>query len=956
MFLDVFDSIINLFGQLSEKIGLSMLSVMGLSLMLLTIIVSFLVTQFSIEIKTAKAVAKINKYLELNPFITDENLVEFNKLMKHIPAPMRLQWQQYMVNRDKKPSEFFTEHNCIEKPFKTSAYASQIVAVRVFTICLSILLFIFSCSYFVRTNNAVFSFSAVLSSLLISGVIGLVGALYLLFLKARRNSSLSELYYNFADYQKYVDRACTTLPDYVDYEILFTRKEITSGIPVLQEYLRQRALYEQEQINKAKESQVQHEHYDFSSLGINGSLIMEKSMEQCEFFTGNRKRIEAEIASIQGEKDILERQNDEKNKTTQRKLRDIQESLDRLKEKLDATTSIVLSNDLRKQRENEVQKQRQLEKESADQSKKYDDDRRKLDEQIAAKRDELEQIRKQVEATIIVEFKLYADKIYEELKGVADAQIKDEMDRLNAEKIQLEQALEERDKLFVEKSTVCDEKNVKLEEYEKQIAENAQLVKEAEELKEQFGKSANDKDREIFDTKRQLESRNIEIEKKNRIIEDQKQKIKELKKKKQVYVNRFFDMDGREFFYNEDGEPYYIDTYGDKNYVPEEKLDEYKKPEIGEYYEPGEYYEQMAEQEQPVEEQPAQENYAEEEHDIEQPVEVTDGSIDLGFTDADIFAALNEKPEEEKTEEQPVEETAEPEFHKQVYDFQWENSNESSPEDFIKQEEPEAPVASEAEPVDDEFDELDNLVPEPVEEPAEEQPQEAPVEEQSVEAPVEEDKEEKSEETPAEEVAEEKQDELDELDKLIAEQNAELERQNQDLSKQLEDTQKVAEGEPEPAEKPVEESEAEEPTEEQPKEEKPKKKAPAKKASAKKAPAKKTAAKKAPAKKVANKKPAKKKSGSGNGNKGGSAPKKAPAKKAAPKKAAPKKAEPKKKAPVKKALAKKEPKASKPKAEKKTEKPEKEYKKAVQDAISFNLDMFNQQLQNAIDDIDKDGE
>ena len=177
MLLDVFESIINLFGQVSETIGLSLLAVAGLSLMLLTIVVSFLVTQFSIEIKTAKAVEKINKYLELNPFITDENLVEFNKLMKHIPAPMRLQWQQYMVNRDKKPSEFFTEHNCIEKPFKTSAYASQIVAVKVFTVCISILVFLFSSAYFVRTNNAVFSFSAVLSSLLISGVISSVSFL-----------------------------------------------------------------------------------------------------------------------------------------------------------------------------------------------------------------------------------------------------------------------------------------------------------------------------------------------------------------------------------------------------------------------------------------------------------------------------------------------------------------------------------------------------------------------------------------------------------------------------------------------------------------------------------------------------------------------------------------------------------------------------------------------------------
>ena len=144
MLLDIFSSIIETIGSWSEQVGLGLTVIIGFGLVLLTIIISFICTQFSIEIKTLKAVNKLNKYLELNPFVTEENLVEFNKLMKKIPMPMRRQWQQYMVTRDKRPSEFFNDTNCIDNPFKASNYESHIVAVRASVIIISLLAFVFS--------------------------------------------------------------------------------------------------------------------------------------------------------------------------------------------------------------------------------------------------------------------------------------------------------------------------------------------------------------------------------------------------------------------------------------------------------------------------------------------------------------------------------------------------------------------------------------------------------------------------------------------------------------------------------------------------------------------------------------------------------------------------------------------------------------------------------------------
>ena len=928
MLLDAFSSVVDFIVQVGSYLGLSWIAVAGLSIMLLTFIISFLCTQFSIELRTTRAIEKLNIYLESNPFINDENLVEFNKMMKKIPSPMRVQWQQFMVNRDKKPSEFFSEENCIEKPFKVSSYKNHVGAVRTCLICVSILAFVLSCGALINvgaTNLA----TVLVESLLLSLALYFVGELYILFLKVRRNSSISDLYYNFANFQKYIDRAVTTLPDYVDYEILFTRKEIVSGIPVLQEYLQQRALYEQEQIKKAKESQVEHEHYDFSALGVNGSLIMERAMRECEYYLGNRKRILAEISELEGSRDMLEKSYDEKNKTNQRKLRDIKESLDRLKDKLDSTTNIIVGNDLRKQRENEIQKQRQLEREVDEDNNKFDADKKKIAEEIAGKKAEIEEFRKTAENALNNEFKAYSDKIYTELKDVAEGQVKEELDGVKAENQKLQSDIEERDRCIVEKNAVYDEKLALLDDYSKKLAEQQETIEEATQAKSE----AEDKDKEIFEVKRELESRNLELEKKNQEIEKQKELIKEYKRKKQIEVYRYFDANGNEFYVDENNNPYYLDENGNKVYMTEETA------ETEPTEEPTSQNEQNVQNTLPVEEkveEPTNETNVAEEPEVENDVQTETKSEEmseatnevenetaepvessnedtLGFSDEDLKLDeedLQEEPSQENNEQeaeenaddttqkpkaldevsanntldakdlqQQLDEIAkqaeeedkekksakepEPEFHKPVYDFVWENSNSS--EKFEK-EEPAEKEGQKEEPAEKvEQDEIEEKLNETADESNEsnesEQPAEAeekPVEEEKVaeseenstkpaeepevedvepsenmteetEAQTEEPKAEQiknseataepettsetsaegtsTEEQPAEEqnTASEEPKEaesIEDIEKEIQEQNEELEKQHKDLSNQLEETKAIVDSEDKKEKKP----------------------------------------------------------------------------------------------------------------------------------------------------------
>ena len=727
MLLDIFGSIIETIGNWVATLGFLWVVVIGFVLVLLTVIISFICTQFSIELKTLRAVNRLNKYLELNPFVTEDNLVEFNKLMKRIPSTMRRQWQQFMVSRDKKPSEFFSEQNCVDKPFKASAYTSHIAAVRASIISIALIGFVFCTSYYANgATNTQFSFLNIVTSLLLPSVTLFVGEIYILFLKARRNSTISDVYYNFDMLQKYLDRAVTTLPDYVDYEILFTRKEITAGIPVLQEYLQQRAMYEQEQIKKAKDSQVVHEQYDFSALGINGSLVMEKAMQVSEQFIGNKNGTRAVISELEGERDLLEKNYDEKAKAAQRKLRDIQETLDRLKEKLDATTNLIVGNDLRKQRENEIQKQRQIEKEAQEDNRKFEEERKKINAQIEAKRVEIEEDRKRAETSLNSEFKSYADKIYAELKAIVDEQNKEQIENLSAEANKLQLEIEERDRIIVEKNALYDENLEQLQSVTQKVEEQDQIIAEQEARLSEYGNVDDDRNREIFAAKQELESRKLEIVKKDEQIENQKNYISELKRKKHIT--------GDEVYADADGRMYFIDEFGNKKFV------NFGQSESGEQQEPysNEQLNQAIEQ--------SSEEFANQiKSEIQEESESNAylGNIDGETQRAEEFTPnFNDTLKSSPKDAEPVEtnlENLKSKFHKPVYDFKWENSNSLS------------------------------AVGEDEEKLAEEQAQKG----------TQNKKEKKS------------KDELDELDKLIEEQNAELEKQNQNLSKQLEETQKV---------------------------------------------------------------------------------------------------------------------------------------------------------------------
>lgn len=538
--LALFDSFQKIFEFIDELfVDFAPLMNMAIALLAIILLVTIISTSFSIEIATNRAVNKINRYLEKKPFVNEENLVEFNNLMKSIPKPMRYEWQQYMLNRDKLPSTFMTQQNCIERPFRSSSY-EQILSYTYNATSIFTILFAVIGLALVRDNTTQIMLS-LFSVSIIPAVFFVLGMILTIILRARRKAVVTDLYYNFEYMLSGLDRAVETIPAFVDYEILFSRKEIKQGIPALQDYLEKRALFEQEQLERAKQGVVEHDKYNFSKLDINGSLVMERAMREAEYYLGNRARLLMEIEQLESEKDTHTRAYSENTKTLQRKLRDIKENLERLRDNLANATNKIDSNYIRKQQEDEIKKQQTLEKEVATITNRYNKDIAAIDEEIARRNKEINDQRGYLEKAMSGEFNEFSKKAYDQLNEMVEERNQQVMLQMKNEKRKLEEELDKANMIMVEKEVLFKEKLEEMSKLDEVLAK-----KDAEiNLKEEFIKGQNARIRE-------LESGKV--------------------------IQRYFDANGNEFFYDADGNPYYRDARGNVIYYDKEEKEEVEEP------------------------------------------------------------------------------------------------------------------------------------------------------------------------------------------------------------------------------------------------------------------------------------------------------------------------------------------------------------------------------------------
>ena len=450
----IFEIVINfLTNTIGAYISFDYLLYIVLGIFVIMLFIIFIKSNSSYEVKACKAIDKMNTYLVANPYINEDNLVIFNKKMKSVPKTIRYQWQQYVLNRDKAPSNYLSRDNCVEKPLKSSSYQSSIKLLKNVTVILSALAFVLGLlinTFAMQIPSGTTGYSAYIYTIamtlfrasIIPAIMIIISELYTIFLRSRGNSLTASLYQIFYDFERNMDKASTTLPDYIDYEVLFTKHEIKSGIPILQEYLDKRDRQQQEELKRAMAREIEHEKYNFDTTGIDGSLLLERAMKESELFIVNRKRLIAEIEQLQTEQENNKKNFDMATKEVNRKLQATKENLIKFKAQQEQSTNRIETNYIRKQQAEEVRKQQQLERDLEESIKKFDEAQASIEREIESRNAEIEENRKYIEEAMIAEFDTFSEKayklIYDSVESKLDEQIQAIKDSTEEQRLKVE--------------------------------------------------------------------------------------------------------------------------------------------------------------------------------------------------------------------------------------------------------------------------------------------------------------------------------------------------------------------------------------------------------------------------------------------------------------------------------------------------------------------------------------
>lgn len=425
--LNVFSTIGGFAGGGSETASLQYVFFISLAVFLLGIVICCVLISRTYESRLLRSVSGFNRYFKKNPFINEDNLVEVNNRFKNVPKTLRYSWQEYMLNRDRQPSEYINSVSCIDQPTRSSAYKNIANTVLFITIMISALTLVFNlaCVYgapIMGVDGTIETFKGFFEILLFPLIYTFVGVFITTVLKLLESSRYADLYYEFHEFERYLNKACSTMPSFVDYEVLFTPKEIREAIPVLEEYLEKRALQEQKEAEEAEMNANHFEDFNFEPVGVESALLLDRAMLEGEKYFNFKRGITERINSKEQEMFNFQKAFDEVTKDYERKSQAVRENMASLTEQLNATSVKIEANYLKKKYNEEQQKQQQLEKDYEYSKVNFEKQQADMDQEIAALSAEIKEKKSQVEENMMSECRTYANKVWGQINKELQAQ------------------------------------------------------------------------------------------------------------------------------------------------------------------------------------------------------------------------------------------------------------------------------------------------------------------------------------------------------------------------------------------------------------------------------------------------------------------------------------------------------------------------------------------------------
>lgn len=474
--LAIFDSIYTFIESIADTLQYEYLLYIVLGIFVFYAILIFIKTRFSYEVRAIRGFKKIIKYFLKKPFINESNLVEFNRKMKKLPYQLRDRWQYFMLNREGLPSDYMTLYHCVEQPIKTSSYKSTVILAR--AISRIVIVLSFALGLLVSSGDYL-SITNFVSGALCALIFYVLSELYIIFLRGRFNILSVDLYEYYLVFTRNLDKASVSIPDYVDYELLFTNREIREGIPVLREYLEKKAVLEQAALEKAKYNLESREKFDFSKFGIDGSLVLERAMETSQDYINIRNKLKEEILKLEQEKDKDNENYVNAEKEAQKKLQTIKENLDRMQVLMEESASRIEQNYIKKQQAEEIKKRDQINKDLEDMKLKFGQEVQFLDAEIKKRQDEIDAGKNQVVESMNSEFETYVQKVYTSVKNKLE---EDKADEFSLTKQELAQVKENIEKDAQELENKVVELELKDQQIETLKAENERMNGDLEKL------------------------------------------------------------------------------------------------------------------------------------------------------------------------------------------------------------------------------------------------------------------------------------------------------------------------------------------------------------------------------------------------------------------------------------------------------------------------------------------
>ncbi len=429
---DVSESIVKFFESVVNVVGADIIFFIALAVEALLVIFFLVKSLFSYEAQLNRALEKMNYWLFDRKVVTEDNIKELNMLFKtKTPKRMCYHWQQYILFREGTPSSYLSVDNLVEKPLKTSSYNSNIKNLTLFTTLWAFIVTVFTLVS--QGIGQVLSATAVIKAVLMVVFVLLIGIAFVVYLRARKNAILNSLYQNCSLFGRFMDNACVDLPSYIDYQLLFTPEEIENGQPVLREFLDYKARKEKEEFAKAQEEEFVHENYDFSVAGINGSVVLERAMRECESFMKKKEKLLLKISQLEGELDTRRKNFDSVQKDYQTKIQASKENVERLRQMQEETTNRIESNYYRKQQTQEIGKQEQFEQEFEQQRARYLLEKNEGEAEVEKLNKQIEDDRNNVEYAMLSEYQTFFNKFCESAEKVVTKAFGDRINELKTE-------------------------------------------------------------------------------------------------------------------------------------------------------------------------------------------------------------------------------------------------------------------------------------------------------------------------------------------------------------------------------------------------------------------------------------------------------------------------------------------------------------------------------------------